>query len=64
MLHELRHSNQFVQILQVSRGEPTQEPIEIVKQWAKSFENYTHNEGDDVSPRWQCHLASCSIYVP
>lgn len=51
MLHELRHSNQFVQILQVSRGEPTQEPIEIVKQWAKSFENYTHNEGDDVSQK-------------
>ena len=51
MFHELRHSNQFVEILRGSRGEPTHEDIDTVKKWAKCFENYTHNEGDTSSKR-------------
>ena len=49
MLHELRHANQFVQIMHLERGESTQEPLQTVKAWMNSFFKYTYNEGDDSS---------------
>lgn len=49
MLHELRHANQFVQIMQLERGESTQELPQTIKAWMTSFGNYTHNEGDHSS---------------
>ena len=51
ILHELRHSNQFIQIIQAEHGEQTAEPAEVVMQWKQSFSGYTLNEGDEVSQR-------------
>ena len=42
MLHELRHSNQFVQIIQAENGEQTQDSPDTLMQWKQSYGSYTH----------------------
>ena len=49
ILHELRHSNQFVQILQAEQGQQTQDSPDTIMHWRQSLASYTYNDGDVMS---------------